>query len=216
LPTTPNREGLLDVKAIEFEERHPMLLHQLVVAVAFLTYLWDRDDVVWRFIKDNAANRVLEHTLFAIATLLVGGAAVICTRARVYGAAPIGGRRSGSFHSARNWRYFGDFLYAIGLASLLPLAGFVILVVGEAIRILRLMRSKDELSSAGVRLVETKSRWWEASQREALKWGIFLAMIAFTITLSDRVADILIGTAWLLGLLLLKTSSWHSQASGEI
>ncbi|MGA7381931.1 MAG: hypothetical protein WBX03_13865 [Terriglobales bacterium] len=41
-------------------------------------------------------------------------------------------------------------------------------------------------------------------------------MVAFTVTLSDRVTDVLIGTAWLVGLLLLKTSSWHSQASGEI
>lgn len=204
------------VRATKFEERHAMLLHQFVVAVAFLTYLWDRNDVVWRFIKDNAANRVLEHALFAIATLLVGGAAIISTRARVYTDAPIGDRQSGSSHSARNWWYLGDFLYAIGLASLLPLAGFVILVVGEAIRILRLVRNKDELSSAGVRLVETKSRWREASRREALKWGIFLAMVAFTITLSDRVADVLIGTAWLVGLLLLKTPSWHSHASGEI
>ena len=103
------------VRATKFEERHAMLLHQFVVAVAFLTYLWDRDDVVWRFIKDNAANRVLEHALFAVATLLVGGAAIICTRARVYPDAPIGNRQSGSSHSACNWRYLGDFLYAIGL-----------------------------------------------------------------------------------------------------
>lgn len=205
------------MRATEFEERHAMLLHQLVVAVAFLTYLWERDDVVWRFIKDTAANRVLEHALFAIATLLVGGAAIICTRARVYQDAPVGNQHPApSYSGSRKWQYLGEFLYAIGLASLLPLAGFVILVVGEAIRILRLVRSKDELSRPRVPLVETKSRWRDASRREAVKWGIFLAMVAFTVTLSDRVAEILIGTAWLVGLLLQKTSSGRSQAGGEI
>jgi hypothetical protein len=36
--------------------------------------------------------------------------------------------------------YLGDLCYAIGLGSLAPLAGFVILVTEEALRVFRLMR----------------------------------------------------------------------------
>ena len=42
------------MKATDFECRHQTLVHQLIVGAAFLTYLIDREDVVWRFVKDSA------------------------------------------------------------------------------------------------------------------------------------------------------------------
>jgi hypothetical protein len=197
------------VRATEFEERHPMLLHQMIIAAAFLIYLVGRDDVVWRFIKNNPRSRVLERALFVIATLLVGVAAIICTWARANSAGLVSTRREELSHSTdgRNWQYLGDLLYAIGLASLVPLAGFVILIVGEAVRIFRLRGRRNDLSTAASanldQATESKCRWLAAAHREAFKWGIFLAMAGFTITLRDRVADVLIGMAYIAGLLLM-------------
>jgi hypothetical protein len=67
----------------------------------------------------------------------------------------------------------GDFLYTIGLGTLAPLWGFVILVAGEAIRIFCLVRRKNELSYAELSgrdqmNVPDEAMWWEAFLR-----GIF-------------------------------------------
>jgi len=198
------------MRATEFEQRHAFLFHQGIVLVAFLTYLLQRDDIVWRYIKDNPANRVQEHTLFAVATFLVGLGAILCTRARANDSVANGHGHSESLPSSNreNSRYWGELLYAFGLASLVPLTGFIILVLGEAIRIFRLKRRSDDLSPVGVAALEQTAtprfKWRHAFRREAIKWGIFIAMITFAITLNDRVADALIVSAWVVGLMLVK------------
>jgi len=68
--------------ATKFEYRHPVLLRALIIGAAFLTYLFDRDDIVWRFVKGSPAHRELERALFFVATLFVGAGAGICTWAR--------------------------------------------------------------------------------------------------------------------------------------
>jgi hypothetical protein len=67
------------MKATDFEYRHQTLVHQLIVAAAFLTYLIQRDDVVWRFGKDSTAPRELERFLFALATLFIAIGAGVST-----------------------------------------------------------------------------------------------------------------------------------------
>lgn len=168
------------MKATDFEYRHQTLTHQLVVGAGFLTYLIDPDDIVWRFVKNSAVPRLWERSLFIVATILIAIGAALCTRARAFG-------KPG---------YLGDFLYAVGLGSLMPLPGFVLLVAGESLRILRLIRcpahSQETLDSG----------WGRAFRREAVKWGILLTMIVFSITLKDRHAEILAVTSFLVGLLL--------------
>ena len=132
------------MKAIGFERRHPMLLHQLIVGAGFLTYLFTRDDVVWRFVKDTSAPHALERLAFVVATLLIAVAAGMCTWAQANAApnrAP-GSVATSHFHSQR---YLGELLYAIGLGSLAPLSGFIILVGGEALRIFRLSRAEGSV-----------------------------------------------------------------------
>lgn len=161
--------------ATHFEVRYRTLLHQLLVLAAFLTYLFDRDDIVWRFIKDSSLDvRMLERAIFAVATILFGLAAWICTRARV--------------HPADRSGHLGEFFYTVALGSLAPLAGFVILVAGEAVRLSRLAIRPDVLEHGEA------VAWLEALRREAVKWGLFFTMIVFTITLIDRVAEVLAGT----------------------
>jgi hypothetical protein len=163
------------VKASSFEVRHATLLHSLLIAVMVATYLFERDDVVWRFIKSSPSRIVLVHVFFLIATLLVGLGAMLCTSGRV-------SFRPGRFPA-------GELLYAIGLASLAPLSGAIFFIAGESLRILRLALRKSE--EPGGRPSLELPRWPRAFRREAAKWGIFITMIVFSITLIDRVADIL-------------------------
>jgi hypothetical protein len=93
--------------------------------------LIDRDDVVWWLVKDSTAPRELERYLFTVATLFVDLGAGICTWARAY-RRPKGTSSVGLYRYLLHPRHLGDLSYAIGLGSLFPLCGFVILVVGEA------------------------------------------------------------------------------------
>ena len=52
------------MQATEFEYRHQALVHQFIVGAAFLTYFVDRDDIIWRFVKDSAALHRLERSFF--------------------------------------------------------------------------------------------------------------------------------------------------------
>lgn len=190
-----------------------------MIALAFFTYLVDPEDVVWRFIKHNPASRVLEHVFFAFATLLVGVAAFLCTRARAFHDKRVSnGPLSVSEHGSwRKWLFAGEFLYAIGLASLAPLAGFLILIVGEGIRISRLLRRDGQSFATDWGTLDhraaAKLKWWEACLEEVFKWGLFFAMIAFTITLRDRLAEVLIAAACLVGFVLTLPTIRRSQAS---
>jgi hypothetical protein len=205
--------GIPAMKASDFESRHQTLVHQFVVAAGFLTYLLDRDDIVWRLVKSSTAPRELERTLFTIATLAIAAGAGICTWARACreteSTAGVGPNRY-------LWQplFLGELFYAVGLASLAPLSGFIILVGGETLRVFRLIvRANDpakglkqqlhEPALAG-RPLETKSNgnWQKAFRKEAAKWGIFLTMIVFVVTLVDRLAEYLAAASFLFGLLL--------------
>jgi hypothetical protein len=169
------------MKATDFEYRHQTLIHQLIVLAGVLTYLIDPDDIVWRIVRDTSTPRSWERCLFIVATILIAAGAVLCTRAS-------------AFHRSH---YLGELLYAIGLGSLLPVPGFIVLVVGESLRLLRLTRHDPGQPSR-----ETTPSWAAAFRREAVKWGILVTMLVFVTTLKDRHADILAAASFLLGLLL--------------
>ena len=177
------------MKATGFEYRHQTLTHQFVVLVAFLTYLIDPDDIVWRFVRDTSAPHLWERAIFILATILIAAGAALSTWARTVPVTRIA--------SQIRPCYLGELLYAVGLGSLLPLPGFVILIAGESLRIFRLIRREQDQSHPPPVI-----GWGKAFRKEAVKWAIFLSMIAFVITLKDRVADLLIASSFLIGLLL--------------
>lgn len=181
------------MNATPFECRHPTVVHQLVVGAAFLTYLLDRDDIVWRFVKGSASPHTLERVVFIIATLFIAAGTAACTWARA--------------HPTRRARYLGDLSYAVGLASLVPLAGFVLLVAGEALRVLRLSRCPRDPAHT-----QQSYPLRRAFRREAVKWGVLISMIVFVITLQDRHADILLGSSFLIGNLINVRSFTRSRA----
>ena len=196
------------MKATDFEYRHQTLVHQFIVAAAFLTYFVDREDIVWRFVKDSSAPRGFERFFFIVATVFIVAGAAISTFARAC-------RRSESAIGLESSRYFGDLLYAIGLASLFPLWGFIILVTGEILRVLRLIQREDprarnlmlHMLPSALPLIspaaqEFHSEWGKAFRQETVKWGLFLTMVVFVITLKDRLAEVLAAFSFLIGLLL--------------
>lgn len=193
------------MKATDFEYRHQTLVHQFIVGAAFLTYLIDREDIVWRFVKDSGTPHRLERLIFIIATLLIALGAGISTRVRAHGEPKSSmGSEPRIFRS--DPRYLGELSYAIGLGSLVPLGGFVILVGGEALRVFRLIRrdaQQPRLSAprslARPGAEETNPSWTKAFRHEAVKWGILITMIVFVITLRDGYAEFLAVASFLVG-----------------
>jgi hypothetical protein len=186
-------------KANDFETHHPTLLHLIIVCAGFATYLADPDDIVWRFIRDSPVRRVLEHILFCLATLLIGAGAAVCTWSSAFIEPPNADSYDSSVGRGRlHTLHLGDWLYAVGLAFLAPLWGFIVIVVGESIRIARLLlREKDDAQrrrtlspqSSDSTPNPTFPNWPRALRRQAVKWGVLLTMVVFAITLVDRVAD---------------------------
>ncbi len=190
------------MKATNFELRHPVFIHQVIVAAAFSDYLLDPEDTVWRFIKQSPHNRLLEHACFLLATILIGVGAVLCTRAialcgdSLVNSSKVSGVPAPPISRAGTG-YFGEWLFAVGLASLAPLWGCLLLIAGEGIRLLRLalldevrdreLRSAMALPRAGKRI--SRRAWSTAIRVQAAKWGIFISMILFTVLLIDRLVE---------------------------
>jgi hypothetical protein len=124
----------------------------------------------------------------------------------------------GPYRHVRNPLYLGTLLLSVGLGFLANRIGFLILVVGGTVRILRLIgREESELSqqhgtqfarfaNTVPRLVPSifprippagiVPRWGQAFRAEAFMWGFLVTMGAFAITLR-------VSVAWTSGLLTL-------------
>jgi hypothetical protein len=213
--------------ASDFEFRHQTLIHQLIVAAALLTYLFDRDDIVWHFVKDTSTPRLLERAVFIAATIAIAVGAGILTWARAHG------KQQRSTHVESSYTphrllFLGDLFYVLGLATLFPLPGLIILVGGEALRIYRQIEHADQQGRSFARQPlpasspvapahenELGPRWGKAFQKEAVKWGILLTMIVFVITLTDRLAEYMIAASFVVGSLLNAPFFSHSSTTDE-
>ncbi len=210
---------LLNFRATRFEQRHGTLLRQLIVAAAFSTYLFDRDDIVWCFVRESEASRAWERLFFLLATILIlfGAALATWARANKIAAGPDAlNVRDRPYHFIRYPEHLGDLLFTIGIASLAPLSGASLLVAGEALRLVRLIFRKEWLirdatrrdslpggsEPRSLRLVPDQSgartpNWGQAFRHEAVRWGIFITMVVFTATLIDRLAEVMAGVCLL-------------------
>lgn len=175
------------MRATEFERHHPRFLHLPIIGAAAATYLVDPEDIVWRLIAGSPSRILLEHVVFSFATILIGAGAVLCTRTRPDTTQP--------FRQAAGPYLLGEWLYAMGLATLLPLLGCLLLITAESLRIARLALSDQNLPAIARPQRDSSDRYTTAFHYEFVKWGIFVSMIAFSICLIDRVADIGITTS---------------------
>jgi len=55
------------MKATDFEYHHPTLVRQRIVGAAFLTFLFQADDIVWWFVKSRPSPHRLERASFIVA-----------------------------------------------------------------------------------------------------------------------------------------------------
>jgi hypothetical protein len=212
------------MKATDFELRHQALVHLTLVTAAFLSYLLDPDDMVWKLVRGQPHARLLERLLFLVATVLIGTGSWLRTRALVEGESELSGpptHREGFSRVLAYPKHLGNLLFSIGLASLAPLWGFVLLAAGEAVIVVRLIGREEEVreQEAGVtelpptvageaptsqslrqpnELARGRSVWGNAIRKESGKWGLFVTMIVFTLLLRDRVAEILAGLSFLI------------------
>lgn len=172
--------------ATDFEFRYPLAVHLALVAAAFLIYLFDPVDVVWRYVSTTAQPRLYERLIFGLATLVMLAGSALCSWAWTNG--------------ARRPRHIGNFLFIVGIATLAPLAGCVLLIVGEGLRIMRLAaRERTEVSRDAATAAISLPLWPHAVTREAMKWLIVLTMAVFVVTASDRAAEYLSAASVVLG-----------------
>jgi hypothetical protein len=178
-----------------FAVRHPFLVHGVLVLVCWSAYGFDRVDVVWRFIRDSGHAQTLEHYSFALAALLIGLGIWL-------GAWPSGRGANLAFRNpnAIRRRSLGEILHAIGIASLLPVAGALLLILGESIRSTLYARwkihafTRQSGSSANPSLPAASSLSLRFFARYVSGICAFLSMLIFSITLRDHQADALFAT----------------------
>lgn len=203
------------MRATEFEYRHQTLLHLLVVGLAFLTYAFQPDDIVWALVKHHTIYRtLLERIVFGIGALQILCSAGLQTWANAYRLTAVNAdpllASGGVDRGLENLIYVGRLLFALGIGLLAPISGTVILLAGEVALVVRLfLRNHDGATLEGrsnqfvvpMRFLSAQgisARWKDALRKEASKWGLAVTMIVFTLTLRDRLAEVLAGASLLL------------------
>lgn len=204
------------LRATDFEYRHQTLLHLLVIGLAFLTYAFQPDDIVWTFVKHHTVYRsLLERIVFGIGALEILCSAALQTWANAYRLSAENVDpllvSDGVYRGLEELLYVSRLLFALGIGLLAPISGAVILVAGEVALVVRLfVRNRDgapleDRSDQFVRSMRTwlsargsSARWKDAVCKEASKWGLAVTMIVFTLTLRDRLAEILAGASLVL------------------
>jgi hypothetical protein len=190
-------------RANVLELQRPYLIHGLVLLFGWDTYLLDRDDVLWRFIRHSPQSRLLEHLSFGGAAAAMGiGILLGCWRTdRDY-------RAEGWTQGVIRRRCAGEILHGIGLATLVPVAGFVLIVCGETIRSLRYARLKVRIARehgggvpGGIPITAPPGPAWKwLVLSQAGMWCAFVSMVIFTIILIDHAADRMFGITMLVSI----------------
>jgi hypothetical protein len=188
----------------------------MLIGVSSLSYLAERDDIVWAVVRNHSDSASWERLVFGLGALMLLGSAVPETWANSYlrvrpgGASPIPAAESGHWHQMCPARVLS--VLAVGL--LLPLSGAVTLLVGETVLILRLFSSDDQ-RVANSRSLPSHSRdsWGRAFRAAASKWGLTVSMILFVWTLQDRLAEIGAVCSMILWLVVNVPERYRSKAS---
>jgi protein-S-isoprenylcysteine O-methyltransferase Ste14 len=205
------------MKATDFEFRNRFWLIGLIFGFAFFTNTFDHV-VVAQAIADHLAGLLLANAnslvriILAIGTLLVGCACLIRTWATAYLRSEVvhDGKihsealvADGPFRLVRNPLYLGNLFLAAGTGLLAPRSGFVFLLAGMTIFVLRLIGSEEAQleQEQGERFREfcrrvprlwprlrpdvpasgLKPRWGQAFVGEIFMWGFFVGMLAFAL-----------------------------------
>jgi hypothetical protein len=156
------------------------------------TYLIFPDDVVWLLIRAARHARVLEHALFGIAAVTLGLALLL----RINANAQAKGQGEGGPSAVT--ATIASLLQAIGIGSLLPLSGFLLLVFGDLLASLLLYGRKSIAESPEAEREFRRAegplqafRWRDTLATHIGLCFAFVSMVIFSVVLIDRVADVL-------------------------
>ena len=173
--------------------RWGLIVRAALLLAGLSTYLISPDDVVWRFIRTASHARALEHALFGIAAAILGFALFLKVKASAHP------ENRDSHGPSRITGTIVSILQAIGIGSLLPLPGFLLLVLGDVVASLLLYgrhstaedpRSEGEDSRLARGPLQA-FRWRDALATHLGLCCAFLSMAIFSVVLIDRVADVL-------------------------
>jgi protein-S-isoprenylcysteine O-methyltransferase Ste14 len=208
------------MRATEFEFRHRFWFIFLLFWAGFAAYRLDPvnagEALVHPFVAAGEIRPAL-HAIFWGAALLVGLAALVRTWASAYletervhdaNLRTEGVVADGPYRHVRNPLYTGNFLLAVGMGLLMSRLGFLILVGGHAIFLLRLIgREESELLAtqgeryraffdAVPRLWPSlrprvpaggrQPRWLQAFLGEMFFWLLFAVLVYFAATWNSR------------------------------
>ncbi len=194
-------------------DRSGSILRVALLIAAVCTYFVDKDDVVWRFIKTSPHARLLEHVCFGAAALMLGIALLLKIQASV------SVHEQGIHDPSRIRVAAASVLRAIGIGSLLPLPGFLLLVLGDLGVSLLLYgpRAVSERTTArsNFRPADRPSPahpWRDALVRHIGLCCAFVSMLVFSIVLIDRVADGLFAATALISVAASARSALHARA----
>ena len=173
--------------------RLSLAIRAALLTAGLFTYLISPDDVVWRFIKTARHARALEHAAFGIAAAFLGFALLLKVRLSAHL------ENQSSHNPSLETAIVANLMQAIGIGSLLPLPGFLLLVVGDAAASLVAYKHpipEGPVAERNSRQALRPSQAFRLSDALVMHSALclaFLSMIVFSIVLIDRVADVLFG-----------------------
>ena len=200
-----------------FEYRHRFWMIVLVYAVAYAFYNLDHLNILYSIVPWNQGavqKDMLVRLLYAAAALLAAAGALLLTWATAY--RPPGARTdraafstAGPFRYVRNPHYISYFLLILALGTFQSRLGFPVMLLGEALLLLRLVGREELLleqeygdafrayAQRVPRLLPSlrpniagdghPPRWRQALWEQAFQWGFVATLLAFAFTLSDPV-----------------------------
>jgi protein-S-isoprenylcysteine O-methyltransferase Ste14 len=203
--------------ASDFEYRHRFWMIVLVYVVAYAFYNVNHVNVLYSIVPWNRGvlqTDALVRFFYAGAALLAAGGALLLTWSSAY-RPPIGNPQhtpfsiAGPFRYVRNPQYLSYFLLILALGTFQSVIGFPVLLVGEAILLLRLvgreeLRLEREYGERFPKYAERvprllpalrprieddgqSPRWGRALWDQAFQWGFVATLLAFAFTLSDPI-----------------------------
>lgn len=201
----------------KFEYRHRFWMIVLVYAVAYAFYNLDHLNILYSIVHWNQGviqRDMLVRFLYAAAALLAAAGALLLTWATAYRPPSprtdrIAFSTAGPFRYVRNPQYISYFLLILALGTFQSRLGFPVMLLGEALLLLRLVGREELLldqqygdcfrayaqrvprllPSLRPRIAEDghPPQWRKALWDQAFQWGFVATLLAFAFTLSDSV-----------------------------